>query len=243
MSERVKTGADKRQYSEQEARFVFERAAELQKKEVVAAGTLSQAEIRHIAQEAGLDALQVERALAELESKNNPATQSASKRWFGESTRLNLTREIEGEIPPEAFESMAEACRKQMGAPLHIQTLGRTMTLTLSDQHHSNMELEITVRVRDGKTQISIEKRFGGLAGGLFGGIGGGVGGGVGIPLSVLALTEHSLTAAIASGAAMVGSYVLARTIYVGVNRHQRRKAEALMEKLVAFAEEQVKPH
>jgi hypothetical protein len=98
--------------------------------------------------------------------------------------------------------------------------------------------VQVTVTPRNGRTTIRIEEPLGQLAGGLFGGVMGGVGGGLtgpAIGFGVGALHSASATIGLV-GAAISGSYLLARTIYGRIVRGRGERLHELMSRLVEHA-------
>ncbi|HYL54950.1 MAG TPA: hypothetical protein VEU73_05175 [Gemmatimonadales bacterium] len=85
---------------------------------------------------------------------------------------------------------------------------------------------------------IRIEERFGNLLGGLMGGIVGGLGGGGGgAAIGVIGGAFHQIGLGLAAaGVAIVGSFVLARTIFRGVVHRRARELSRLLDALVEQA-------
>jgi len=146
--------------------------------------------------------------------------------------RLELERVVDGELPPGAYEALAETIRNTISSPGHVSTLGKSFEWNSANPQRS---LRVTVTPRAGRTVIRIEERFRNLVGGLFGGIVGGVGGGGGgAALGVIGGAFHNIGLALATaGAALVGSFLLARTIFRAVVRQRAGQLGRVLDALV----------
>ena len=241
MSDHVGPG---RRFDDEEVSRILERAAELQHRAPLAPPEMSGmtlAQLEQVAAEAGIDPQHVRDAAAAL-VRDVPTPAELGGRVFGAPLRLELERTVDGETAPGAYEVLAETIRNTISTPGHVSTLGKSF-----EWHSANPQraLRITITPRPkgggggggGGTVIRIEERFGNLAGGLFGGIVGGVGGGGGgTALGVIGGAFHNLGMALAAaGVAVIGSVLLARTIFRGVVRQRSRELHRLLD---ALAEE-----
>jgi hypothetical protein len=144
-------------------------------------------------------------------------------------------------VPVEEYEPMVLEMQRLLGGVSTASTIGRTLQFSLAgrnQRHATGREVQVTVTPRNGRTTIRIEEPLGPLAGGLFGGVMGGMGGGLmGPAIAVGAAAFHSAIMATGlAGAAIGGSYLLARTIYGKVVRGRGEKLHELMSRLVEHA-------
>lgn len=220
-----------RRFDDEEVSRILERAAELQHRAPLApreTAGMTLAELEQVAVEAGIDPQHVRDAAAALE---RPAS-VAGGAVLGAPMRLELERVVDGEISPAAYEALAETIRQTISSQGYVSTVGKSFEWNSANPQRA---LRVTITPRAGRTVIRIEERFGNLVGGLFGGIVGGVGGGGGgTALGVIGGAFHNLGLALATaGAMLVGSFLLARTIFRGMVRQRTRQLGQLLDALV----------
>jgi len=223
-----------RRFDDDEVSRILERAAELQHRAPLApreTSGLTLAELEQVAAEAGIEPQHVRDAAAALE-RDAPTTLAGGRALLGAPMRLELERVVDGELPPGAYEALAETIRNTISSPGHVSTLGKSFEWNSANPQRS---LRVTVTPRAGRTVIRIEERFRNLVGGLFGGIVGGVGGGGGgAALGVIGGAFHNIGLALATaGAALVGSFLLARTIFRAVVRQRAGQLGRVLDALV----------
>ena len=223
-----------RRFDDQEVSRILERAAELQHREPLAppeTSGMTLAELEQVATEAGIDPQHVRNAAAALERDAvTPGLSGAG--LLGAPLRLELERTVDREVAPGAYEELAETIRNTLSTPGHVSTLGKSF-----EWHSANPQrgLRVTITPRAGRTVIRIEERFGNLFGGLMGGIVGGVGGGGGgAAIGVIGGVFHQIGLALAAASVLVvGSFLLARTIFRGVVHRRARELGRLLDVLV----------
>ena len=229
-----------RRFNEKEVAQIIKRASELQQLETTTESStgMSLAELEQVAREAGLDPALVRRAAVDLDTRVSDQTPN---KFLGAPTVLRLERTIDGEVPADEYEQLVLEIQGQLGEVGSGSTIGRSLQWTVQSaarRRVSSRTVQVTISPRNGRTTIRIEERLGGLAGGLFGGLMGGVGGGTtgisaGIGMGVL----HSWGAfAGIWGGVVVGSYLLARTIFGRVVRGRGEALQTLMSRLVEYA-------
>jgi hypothetical protein len=229
-----------RRFNEKEVALIIKRASELQQNEATPESItgMSLAELEQVAREAGLDPELVRRAASDLDTR---VTDQTPNRFLGAPTVLRLERTIDGEVPTDEYEQLVLEIQGRLGEVGSASTIGRSLQWTVQSaarRRASTRTVQVTISPRNGRTTIRIEERLGGLAGGVFGGLMGGVGGGTtgisaGIGMGVL----HSWAAfAGIWGGVVVGSYILARTIFGRVARGRGEALQDLMSRLVEQA-------
>jgi hypothetical protein len=226
-----------RRFDDEEVARILERAAELEHRAPLAPPEISGmtlAQLEQVAAEAGIDPQHVRDAAVALERETRtPALPGAS--LLGAPMRLELERTVEGEIPAGAYEALPETIRATIPNPGYVSTLGKSFEWNSANPQRA---LRVTVTPRAGRTVIRIEERFGNLVGGLFGGIVGGVGGGGGgTAMGVIGGALHNIPAAVAAaGVALVGSFLLTRTIFRKVVRYRSAELHRLLDALAEQA-------
>ena len=218
-----------RRFDEREIARILERAAELQHRaplEPTEATGLTLTELEQVAAEAGIDPRHVRAAATALE-QDAPVAGAL----LGAPVRIELERTVDREVQPAAYEALASVIRETLASPGYPSTLGKSFEWSSANPQRA---LRVTITPRAGRTTVRIEERFGNLVGALFGGIVGGVGGGGGgAAIGVIggALGEIGLGLA-AAGLAVVGSFLLARTIFRSVARRRVRQLHRLLDAL-----------
>jgi len=108
-----------------------------------------------------------------LASPRQPAT--AGRKLAGAPLELTLTRTFDGELSVDRFEDLLEAIRARSGERGQAEIL-RTSLTWAATQSPGNQTVftMVTVRVREGRTELVVEDKLKRLAGALFGGIMGG---------------------------------------------------------------------
>lgn len=219
-------------YSEDEVALILRRAAELQAHPVRGEGAegLTLATLEEIARESGLDPALVRRAAAEIEDRRAAVP---ANRALGAPPRAIVERRLAVEPTRHAYEVLVAELRRTFGTQGEVSALGRTFGW--SSAHPGIRQITVTVIPRESGTVLRVEESFAPLAGGLFGGIVGGLGGGglgaaLGVGLGVFASPALAVGGA---AAFVVGSYALARHLFVGVSGQRTLELRELAERLV----------
>ncbi len=160
-------------FTEEQVRRLLDRAAELQALEPVEEGALTIGAVEQIAAEVGIPAEHVRRAARELgkgEGERSlvrrggevPAPTGASgaphkEKW----DRVVRERVLEGVVPESAYAVMVEEIQERLGIVGHASVLAGTLTWSPATQSEDSRRLVITVRAKDGATQIQVREEFG----------------------------------------------------------------------------------
>lgn len=216
-----------RTYSEQELALILRRAVELQDRP--AAGRVpsreegfSLQEIQAIAREVGLHPDVVARAAATLTREKR----SGLARVVGGAASHELEYTADREISPEEFAEIVDLIRKATGRHGEVnEVLGGLEWQTTGSELTS---IHVTVRPRDGRTNVRIASKQGkeafltywlsGVSWFIL----------MGIAAGILEPTAAAEVVALASGAA-AGAYVSARTIWSARSRKLRGSVTGLM--------------
>lgn len=231
-----------RKFNDEEVALIIKRAAEFQQTEQVASESstaLTLGEVEQIAKEAGIDPMLIRRAALSLDS---PSTVNRPSIWAGAPTRLVFERVVDGEVSPEAFETLIDEVRRSFNDNGVPSVLGRSLAWTSSfrggRRRGYGRQIDVNIVPRGGVTTIRVEEELRNLAGGLFGGlVGGGGGGTTGISIGLGMEVFHSVAIAGLIWVAVAASfYTLARTIF----SHQSAKREKELASLIDRLEEEV---
>jgi serine/threonine-protein kinase len=206
-------------------------------------------DVQAAAQEAGISERHIARAASELGLAPAPlGTDSPSSianrappasPWSGAPMSISYEVAVPGEVPESEYFMLVEIIRRRIGDPGHVNTLGRSLSWSISSK---NRNLTISVIPRAGRTTIRVDERLGQLAGALFGGIvGGGGGGSVGFAIGIGTAVFHSLALAFGVwGAAIGGCYLLARSIFTSQVNKRARELRELLQDLSAQVQDSV---
>ncbi len=225
-----------RHYREREVELILRRAAELQTRSEDEDTSLT--ELEEIADRVGIDVEHIRLAAAQLDEIG--PLPSVFDRIVGGPITIWLERTVSGEVPEASIEDLAAELETGSGGEGQAALIGRSLTWRAHDPNNTRALL-VSVRWADGRTHIRILERLHGLVGGLFGGtVGGlGVGMGLGVGLGVgLGALGSPLFATIFPPVVLVGSYLLARTIFRAVSQSRERRLRELLELISDYVSE-----
>jgi hypothetical protein len=225
-----------RRFSDEEVRIILARAAKLQELAPPAPSAmdgLSLRDLEQVAEEAGISRALVRRAAAEVDVEAGGARGGL---LLGHPSELRFQYFVPGEVPSSAFPRLTELIESRLDLPGQPQTAGSSLRWYPVGAPRL---LQVAVVPEHGRTTIRITERLSPLIGGLFGGIVGGAGGGLGgAAAGVIGGVLGSLWGGLlAAGLAVVGSWWLARSIFVRVARRRREQLAELGAELNAEAE------
>ena len=189
--------------SSDEAQAVWERAAQLQdmtgqmpplrvadrppaRRDTATSGyELDQ--VRDAAREAGIATQFVDRAMAERGLVQAPATEDPGPGvvrdgilpsynwWLGGRSAIAFEATVHGEMPERDFDLLVEAISRALNDNGVVSVVGRSLNWTSADKAR---KVQISVNVREGRTNIYVGERLRDLIGAIYGGVIGGGGGG-----------------------------------------------------------------
>jgi eukaryotic-like serine/threonine-protein kinase len=197
-------------------------------------------DVREAARAVGIRDKYVDRALAERDQAQQlgaarPAAGPKHNPFLGDATTVAFEATVDGEMPERDFDLMVEIIRRALGDAGNVSAVGRSLSWNSANK---SRKVQVSVLVRDGRTNIYVAENQRDLAGGLFGGIVGGGGGGMIGPS--LALGLEAVGSAAAAGGFIVGSvalaYGIARTIYTRMVRSRRDTLREVTERLAEQA-------
>lgn len=207
------------------------------------------AHVLDAAREAGIDGRYVERALAERASgaaiavavTPGPSMQRAPKWWIGAHTKIEYETVLEGEIPMELFEDLADIARRSLGDLITVSVVGRTLTINIGSaaqtRHGTVRLLQITVGARNGRTTIRAFEDVTGLAGGLYGGLGAGLGLSMGpVTVAMLAKSTNLLIGMTVGVGILSGALALSRFAFRRASESRQRELRELVEELAGLS-------
>lgn len=241
------SGQRRERFSEREVRQIIERAAEDQAQHPTEEGALSIGGVERVAAEVGIAPARVRAALDTAHPPKRPARAGPERTkwtWFlGRPVRIRIEREIDGEVSPSEFGPLIDEVRRTVGSVGHVSTLGRSLAWSTSAVGQgAGRSVQLSITPRGGTTRLYIEEQLTNIAGGLFGGImGGGGGSGLGLsfPLAIETLHMPAL-AAVFAAISVGGSWGIARSIFVAVERRRRSELEDLADRLTDHVEDTI---
>jgi serine/threonine protein kinase len=170
---------------EEEMRAIFARAAELETtrasgSESAGATALTLGSVEQVAAEVGIPPAHVREAAAELrglseadrEATHRIATEPAlpikrTPRTFPRAPdvkfkkeRLTAERYVEGEVDEASYPQIVDVIQDELDLVGHVSTVGRTLTWSPARQGTESRQIVVTVRPRDGKTELHVEEQI-----------------------------------------------------------------------------------
>lgn len=149
---------DERRFTEQEVREILKKTVErAPSRALVKSEGLSLAELKAIAEEAGLDPARLEDAVRSVALKgSNPPN-----RILGAPTVLNFERRVEGELAEEDTPEVLSLIRRTMGQQGEVDVIRGSLEWSARTE---TAERYVTLSARDGTTTISGSSNLGNLA-------------------------------------------------------------------------------
>ncbi len=95
--------------------------------------------------------------------------------WLGGSAAIAFEATVPGEMPERDFDLLTEAIGRALNDNGVVSVVGRSLNWTSADKAR---KVQISVHVRDGRTNIYVGERLRDLIGAIYGGVIGGGGGG-----------------------------------------------------------------
>jgi hypothetical protein len=222
----------KPQYRHTEAKEIVRRAADIQLQNPTREDGLSLGGVQQIAAEVGIPPKYVEQAARSIDRPIEPPRPSA---FLGAPTLLQFERVVDGEVPEAEYPELVEEIRATFGTTGEVNTLGDSLAWR-TPTAQGIRQVSVTIRPRGGRTRIRVQERLSGLAGGLFGGIMGGVGGGgFGTSMAIIFGAGMPLVGITLAGAAVGGSYALARIIYTTNAKAKTTELTSLINRLADY--------
>jgi len=221
----------KRKYGEREVREIVQLAADAEVTHRTETGALSLGGLQQIGAEVGIPPERIKEA---AHAVDRPAEARLGKGLLGASSKIDLERVIECEVPEEGFEAILEDIRGAMGEAGRINpTLGKSLSWnSLSFQNTfegSGRLTHVIVSPKGGKTKIRITEG-GGQHMALLGATVA-VGSTAGIVLTATVGAPVILLIPIV-GAMLGGSYMTARTVFRRIMARRHRVLHSLLERI-----------
>jgi serine/threonine-protein kinase len=155
-------------------------------------------QVRIAAREAGIDSKFVDRAMAERGlvqvAEDAPDPSSGVVRegilpgynwWLGGHSAIAFEATVHGEMPERDFDLLVEEIRRALNDNGVVSVVGSSLNWTSADRQR---KVQISVFVRDGRTNIYVGERLKDLIGAIYGGVIGGGGGGTMGPIMGIAM-------------------------------------------------------
>jgi hypothetical protein len=230
-----------RMYEPDEVRRILREAAERQdadraKGEAGDAGgrPMTLDEIATLARDAGIREDLVRRA-AEGPAPRAPLARARGNLLTGAPMRVVVERAVAGTVGPANHAQLVGRMRRALGEAGRSEVLGDTLSWsTTVSPTGAGRNVHVSIEPdADGRVTVRIDERMTPLAGAFFGGVFGGMGGGgmgLVLPASLALLPASMLPFVIAVW--LVGSFALARALYVWRVRAREAELTALLDDL-----------
>jgi hypothetical protein len=208
-------------------------------------------QVRHAAREAGIDQKFVERAMAErglVQAIEPEPTHDVVVRegivppfnwWLGGRHTIAFESTIAGEMPERDFDLMVEEIRRALNDNGVVSVVGRSLNWTSADRQR---KVQISVFVRDGRTNIYVGERLKDLIGAIYGGvIGGGGGGSIGPIMGItMGGLEMPFLIAPAIAASVLSAFGIARYSLQRVTKSRSQVLQELTQRLAERARDSI---
>ena len=205
--------------------------------------------VRASAEDAGIPARYVDRAMAEREAMRPVLVQPGDTMMkpanplSGARTKLEFNAEIEGELDDIGFEEVADEIRSALGEMVTVSAVGRTLTVSTAGGSGGRgpgknpRMLQLHVSSRNGRTVVRGFEDLTNIAVGTFGGLMGGLGMGGGMAIMGSMLAHGGGVVAVGSWLSVLAtSYGAARLIFVRSSRRKERELKETVERVVVCA-------
>jgi serine/threonine-protein kinase len=214
--------------------------------------------VRDSAREAGISTEYVDRALAERglaeRGQSSPPAPRAPgptppapamevrdlrlrpiSRWAGAPSSIEYEVVVDGEVPENDFDQLAEIIRRTLSDVGIVGSMGRSFTWSASDPKR---RVHVAVHTRGGRTTIRVSETLRHLMGSVFGGGVGGFGGGFGGPaLGIVMGATHMPELATPAALSIVGTaYLGSRSVYKSIVRSRQAELSGMALRLAEEA-------
>lgn len=169
-------------FTEEQVRRLLDRAAEIQALEPLEEGALTIGAVEQVAAQVGIPPEHVRQAARELAVREpkglirtaggqvlDPGGRALDRRGRpvpeGKWGHVVITRILEGEAPESAFPAIVEEIQDHVGILGHASVLAGSLTWSPATQSEDSRRLVVSIRAKDGATQVTVHEEFG--AGGL----------------------------------------------------------------------------
>jgi len=234
------------QYDDKQVALILKRATEMQTRTgdgAAAAGRgLSLADLENIAVEAGIDPSHIRLAAREVDA--GTADRGGEWAWLlGAPVTLTVHRVVNGEVPEDFFDDLLVLIQTAGIGNGTAGQVGRTLTWhTISNAQNAD-SAQITIAVRDGRTELHATRNrtqsaMGWMAGGVLGG-GTGLGIGLGLPLA-LEVLQSPLAAVLIPATVVTSCYAAARSFFKRGHVKHRANLEELLDRLADAIQREV---
>ena len=255
--------------SSNEAQGIWERAAQLQdmtgqmpplriadrpaaRRDFATAG-YGLDQVREAAREAGIAPKFVERAMAERGLVNPPADAGADTGgivvregilppfnwWLGGRPAIAYEATVHGEMPERDFDLLVDLIRRSLNDNGVVSVVGRSLNWTSADRQR---KVQISIFVRDGKTNIYVGERLKDLIGAIYGGVIGGGGGGTIGPIMGITMGALEMPILIAPLilTTVASAFGIARYSLQRVTKSRSKVMEELTQRLAEIARDSI---
>jgi len=159
-------------------------------------------QVRDAAREAGIATQFVDRAIAERGLVQAPQGEDPGEGvvregilppnnwWLGGRSAIAYEATVHGEMPERDFDLLVEAIRRALNDNGVVSVVGRSLNWSSADKVR---KVQISVFVRDGRTNIFVGERLRDLIGAIYGGVIGGGGGGATGPIIGIAMGAFAM--------------------------------------------------
>jgi serine/threonine-protein kinase len=208
-------------------------------------------QVRNAAREAGIDDKFVDRAMAErglvaLPEKEEYGPVAVREGilpsynwWLGGRSAIAFEASVAGEMPERDFDLLVEEIRRALNDNGVVSVIGRSLNWTSADRQR---KVQISVLVRDGRTNIFVGERLKDLIGAIYGGVIGGGGGGAMGPIMGITMGALEMPILIAPMivTTVLSAFGVARYSLQRVTKSRSRVLQELTQRLADTARDSI---
>jgi hypothetical protein len=148
--------------SEDQVRALLDRAAELQALDPLEEGALTIGAVEQVAAQVGIPPEHVRQAARELAVREpRGGAVSAPRSPDGKWDHVVEARSVDGEAPESLFPAMVEEIQGHVGIEGHASVLAGSLTWSPATQSEDSRRLVVSIRAKDGTTQVTVHEEFG----------------------------------------------------------------------------------
>ena len=211
-------------------------------------------QVRSAAREAGIATKFLDRAMAERGLIDSPpdaggdASGASAVRdgilppynwWLGGRAAIAYEATVQGEMPERDFDLLVDIIRRALNDNGVVSVVGRSLNWTSADKQR---KVQISVFVRDGRTNIYVGERLRDLIGAIYGGVIGGGGGGAMGPIMGITVGALEMPILVAPMilTTVLSAFGIARYSLQRVTRSRSKVLEELTQRLADQARDSI---
>jgi hypothetical protein len=159
--------------------------------------------------------------------------------WLGGRPAIAYEATVHGEMPERDFDLLVDVVRRSLNDNGVVSVVGRSLNWTSADRQR---KVQISIFVRDGRTNIYVGERLKDLIGAIYGGVIGGGGGGTIGPIMGITMGALEMPILIAPLiiTTVASAFGIARYSLQRVTKSRSKVLEELTQRLAEIARDSI---